>query len=215
MKRFITVLSIGMWSLSASWAQLRPMNEAGVTMSQVYSIVRDVDAAKKFWTLMGGTPIKVDGTDVMKFPGVLVFLAHGEPSANNTGTALDHVGFWVTDGPAMVAKLRAAGVKTDPDAGVRKPGVKNVGYVYTADDLKVEVMEDPDQTATAFDHLHGFLLPADAQAWYAKMFGYRADPRSSWPGDEPACGHPNFVWEACPYDAANPRTGYRPCRIRG
>ena len=130
---------------------------------------------------MGGTPVKVDGTEAMKFPGVFVILAPGEPSGSNTGTALDHVGFWVTDGPAIVAKLRAAGVKTDADAGVRKPGLKNVGYVYTADDLKVEVMEDQAAAVPAvFDHLHGFLLPAEAQAWYAKIFG--TQPIAGRPG---------------------------------
>jgi len=49
---------------------------------------------------MGGTPLKVDETQVMKFPGVLVFLTQGEPSGGSSGSPIDHVGFWVNDGPS-------------------------------------------------------------------------------------------------------------------
>ncbi len=41
--------------------------------------VRDLQAHKKFWRMLGGTPHKIDGTDVMKFPGVFVFMTPGRP----------------------------------------------------------------------------------------------------------------------------------------
>ena len=41
-------------------------NEEGVSMGQAYTIVRDLDAAKKFWTLMGSTPVKVGEIDAVK-----------------------------------------------------------------------------------------------------------------------------------------------------
>ena len=190
MKRLIPVLSlVVLWPLAKSWAQLRAPNEAGVTMGQLHAIVRDLDVAKKFWTLMGATPIEVDGIQVMKFPGVLVFLTQGEPSGGSSGSRVNHVGFWVPDGPGFVAKLKSAGVKTDPDAGVKKPGLKNVGNIYSPDDLKIEILEDKDQTVAhpiVFDHLHYALPdPAEAQAWYARMFGVKpmADPRNQIIGD--------------------------------
>jgi catechol 2,3-dioxygenase-like lactoylglutathione lyase family enzyme len=191
MKTFIPILSlIVLWPLAASWAQLRPPSESGVSLGQVHAIVRDIDASKKFWTLMGGTAIKVDGTDVMKFPGVLLFLTLGSPSGGSSGTPMDHIGFWVTDGPELVARLKAENQKTDPNAGERVPGVMNVGYVYSPDDLKIEVLDLPNVRRihpellenkslkligpSTFDHLH-YMLPEavgpEARAWYAKTFG--------------------------------------------
>ena len=64
------LLLLVLWPLAASRARLLPPNAEGVSMGQWYTIVRDVDAAKKFWTLMGGTSIKIDGMDVIKFPGL-------------------------------------------------------------------------------------------------------------------------------------------------
>jgi hypothetical protein len=55
MKRFISVLIlIVLWPLAASRAQVLAPNEAGVSMGDWHTIVRDVEAAKKFWILMGG-----------------------------------------------------------------------------------------------------------------------------------------------------------------
>ena len=91
MKRLVSILSVMLlWPAATLWAQsddqfgrlavlnnlleLAP-NSAGVTLGQWYTIVRDVDASKRFWALLGATPLKqVDGTDVMKIHGVLIFL---------------------------------------------------------------------------------------------------------------------------------------------
>lgn len=79
-KLVLTLSLLGAWPLSVSWAQLAPPNDAGVAVGQWHTIVRDIDASKKFWTLMGGRAIRIDGVDVMKFPGVLVFLTQGSPT---------------------------------------------------------------------------------------------------------------------------------------
>jgi catechol 2,3-dioxygenase-like lactoylglutathione lyase family enzyme len=193
MKSFISVLILmGLWPLAASRAQVLAPNEAGVSMGEWYTIVRDVDAAKKFWTLMGGTPIKVDGTDVIKIPGVFVFLKKGEPSGGTVGTTVDHIGVHVPNGPEFVAKLRAAGVKMNPTTGTRKEGSQGSswGLVYSPDDLKVEILDSTRSTAAigtsalqapspltgsiATDHIHIYVPDEssveEAQAWYAKMF---------------------------------------------
>lgn len=206
MKKYYSILSILMlWSLRAS-AQVAPSNDAGVAMAQVHAIVRDMGATKNFWIMMGGKPVKVDGVDVMKFPGVLLFLTQGEPSGGSSGTPVDHVGFWLSDGMALLAKLKAAGVKMDPGAGVMVPGFPKVGNVYSPDDLKVELMEGKrasfvstpanlarvanllQSSPTVFDHIHyAFPVPEEAQAWYGKMFG--ATP-STYNG--PTAGANNF-----------------------
>jgi len=193
MKRTIGILLlIVVWPLAVSRAHLLAPNEEGVSMGHWYTIVRDVDAAKKFWTLMGGTPMKVDGMDVIKFPGLFVFLSKGGPSGGTVGSVVNHTGFHVPNGAELVAKLKAAGVKTDPDAGTRLPDFNGSswGFVYSPDDLKVEILDSARSTAAigtstipaaspltesiATDHIH-FFVPessvAAAQAWYAQMFG--------------------------------------------
>jgi hypothetical protein len=74
-KRLIVILGVALMGLASPiWAQLLPPNEAGVSMGQWHTIVRNIEATKKFWMLLGGAPIRLDGTDVIKFRGVLVFM---------------------------------------------------------------------------------------------------------------------------------------------
>src|SRR5688572_25319936 len=56
-------------------AQLAPPNKAGVSMGHLHYQVRDVEANKRFWIALGGTPDTVGDVVVVKFPDVLVFLA--------------------------------------------------------------------------------------------------------------------------------------------
>src|ERR1700730_4014359 len=83
MKKLILILTfVAMLLPVASWAQLYPPNDMGVTMGHVHLMVRDVEANKKFWSILGGVPLKIDETEVMKFPGVFVFLTpgHAQPT---------------------------------------------------------------------------------------------------------------------------------------
>jgi catechol 2,3-dioxygenase-like lactoylglutathione lyase family enzyme len=181
--------------LVVSRARLLPPNADGVSMAQWYTIVRDVDAAKKFWTMMGGTPVKIDGVDAMKFPGVFVFLSQGNPTGETVGSVINHIGFHVPNGAELAAKLIDAGVKTDPKAGTRGPDANGSswGNVYSPDGVKVEILDSSRTTAAiglpnvpgpspltgsiSPDHIH-FFLPGSsataAQAWYAKTFGSKS-----------------------------------------
>lgn len=188
MRRILPILiCVALASEVASRAQVFAPNAAGVAMSHWHTIVRDVDATKRFWTLMGATSIKVDGTDVMKFPGVLIFLHKGEPSGSTMGSRIDHVGFNVVNGDKLVVKMKAAGVKTDPTAGTRAPESKSAswGNVYSPDGLKTEFLErsrlwDGRTQEKAFtvpiaaEQIH-FFLPdpnvKDALGLYAKIVG--------------------------------------------
>ena len=194
----MTLVSI--LSLVVLWpsAQLHSPNEMGVSMGHVFTIVRDVETTERFWILMGGIPLKVDGVDVIKFPGVFIFLRKGEPSGGTTGTVVDHIGFHVPNGEELVAKLRAAGVKMDSNTGTRRKSTW--GNVYSPDGVKVEILDSTRSTAAigtsgvpapspllgsiASDHIH-FFVPesslAEIQAWYAKTFGAKAfvDPVSA------------------------------------
>jgi len=180
-KRFIAILSLFvLWPLSASRAQVLAPSSAGVALGHLNTNVRDVEATKKFWILLGGKPIKIDGIDVMKFPGVLVFMRKGEVSGGSVGTPLDHVGFWVPNGLEVVGKLKAAGVKASPAFGTRRPGYRGYswGDVYSPDDLMVEIMEDKDLARPIeSDHIHLFgsngVPMTEIQAWYHTVLDAR------------------------------------------
>lgn len=189
--KMIAPISIMLLCSFALSAQVMPANDAGVAMGQVGTIVRDVDATKKFWALLGGTPIKIDQVDVIKFPGVLVFMRKGTPSGGSMGTAVDHPGFHVPNGQETLEKFKAAGVKVEFN-----PRAMGLGYVYSPDDLRVEilgneVLSDDKITVPAIsDHLHIFLPEAsvpEIQAWYVKMFGAMptVGPGKSAAGDLP------------------------------
>src|SRR5215217_5303268 len=75
MKRLIASL----WFISAlttgtAWAQPFTPNEAGVTMGHWHLNSRDVEANKKIFVGMGGIAAKNGNFEIVKFPGVVVFL---------------------------------------------------------------------------------------------------------------------------------------------
>ena len=79
MKKLILILGLAMLiPARASWAQVAAPNRCGVSMGHVHLMVQDVDAAKKFWTAMGGVPGKLGPNDVFKFPGVLILVRKGD-----------------------------------------------------------------------------------------------------------------------------------------
>ena len=198
MRNILAFALIAFCWLAESHAQLLPHNEAGVSLGHWHAIVQDVEATKKFWMLLGGAPIKIDGTDVMKFPGVLVFLTPGVPSGPSMGTVIDHAGLRVPKGREFVAKLEAAGVKMDPRNPVTgrplnlRPDTRVWTFVYSPDGFRVEILDNVeaiqrnDLTAPVSSDLMHFYLPSasnilEAQAWYAKMFGAQPAPRPFLP----------------------------------
>ena len=78
--RMMLVTAVLLWHSEAS-AQLFAPNKAGVSMGHLHYQVRDLEANKRFWSALGGQAIRIGGTDVMKFPDVLVFLSSGSPTS--------------------------------------------------------------------------------------------------------------------------------------
>src|SRR6202790_2292705 len=198
MNRVTSIACFLLCSLAASSAQLLAPNEVGVSMGHVSTIVRDLNAAKKFWILIGGTPVKVGGADAIKFPGMFVFLQEGEPSGGTVGTIVDHIGFHTPNGEELVARLKASGVRMDANAGTRRKS--SWGNVYSPDGVKVEILDSTISTAAigtsgvpapspvsgviATDQIHFFASAsslAEIQAWYGKTLGAKpfADPVSN------------------------------------
>ena len=185
MKRLISMLSlVVLWPLAASWAQAPvlqypPPNEAGAAMGHLHLNTGDVEANKKFWTALGGTPMKVGQFEVSQIPGVYVYLhlaAGAQPSSGGmVGTVVNHIGFRVQNTEQAVARWKAAGLKLGPG---RIPGQ---AYVYSPDDMRIEILEDKSLTVPmAMHHIHFYVAEAaipEIQAWYAKMFGAKPGMR--------------------------------------
>jgi catechol 2,3-dioxygenase-like lactoylglutathione lyase family enzyme len=140
-------------------------------------LVRNVEASKKFWTMLGGTPIKIDGTDVIKLPGIFIFLKKGSPlPGGNYGATLNHVAFLVPDTEAALTRWKAAGVTTEfvrPALGGE--GGARLGYVYSPDDLRIRLNTDKSVATSVANPLVMFWVTKAAvpevEAWYVKMFG--------------------------------------------
>ena len=176
MTRLLAALSL-MFSLvaGAALAQVYPPNEMGVTMGHWHLNSRDIEANKKILVAMGGTAIKNGNFEIVKFPGVAVFLNQGPntpPATGGTvGTVVNHVGFLVPDVQAAMAKWKAAGVAVEPGGN----GRKDQAFVTTADGLRIEILEDKAQTIPIrHHHIHFYVPQAEIpkiQAWYGKYFG--------------------------------------------
>jgi catechol 2,3-dioxygenase-like lactoylglutathione lyase family enzyme len=193
----ITLLVLVVAIPSSAWSQLVEPNKTGVAMGHLHYQVRDIDANKRFWAALGGQAIRIGNTDVMKFPGVLVFLSNGTSSGGTEGSVLNHVAFRVTS----LSTVAVAGLTVQPVAGF--PGVASV---TTPEGERVELFEDaatnltftpdagyndpvaerhnrPVSTPVAFHHIH-FYVPDGAvpevKAWYVRVFGGTPGKRSQY-----------------------------------
>src|SRR5215468_1892490 len=127
---------------------------------------------------MGGISPTGPGIQRVVFPGVVINLNPGQagppPTAGTVGSVVNHVGFVVQNVQESVAKWKAAGVPVQPGNN----GRLDQAYVTTPDGLKIEILENKNQTVPIrHEHVH-FFLPdaarAESQAWYAKIFGAKA-----------------------------------------
>jgi catechol 2,3-dioxygenase-like lactoylglutathione lyase family enzyme len=189
----VTRLISALWLVSnlaaaSAFAQAAPPNEAGVTMGHWHLNSRDVEANKKILVAMGGTAVKPGDFEIVKFPGVLVYLhqrAGAAPATGGTvGTVVNHVGFIVPNTQEAVAKWKEAGVPVAPGA----PGRADQAFVTTPDGLRIEILEDKAQTVPIRHHHIHFAVPADQipaiQAWYAKTFGAKPGMRGQNVADD-------------------------------
>ncbi len=175
-------LMLGFTMASAS-AQPAPPNEMGVTMGHWHLNSKDLEGNKKLLVTMGGVYTKNGNFDLVKFPGVVVFLNQGPgtpPATGGTvGTVVNHVGFLVPNVQQSIAKWRAAGVKVENGGN----GRLDQAFVTTTDGLRIEILEDKNQTVPIKNHHVHFYVTEDQipkiQAWYAKVFGAKPGMRGT------------------------------------
>jgi hypothetical protein len=121
MKTLIAALWLAsQFAVGSAFAQAAPPNEAGVTMGHWHLNSRDIEANKKIFVALGGVAAKPGAFDIVKFPGVVVFL-HQQPgtpppTGGTVGTVINHAGFLVPNVQEAVAKWKAAGLDMRPAA---------------------------------------------------------------------------------------------------
>jgi len=160
---------------AAASAQPFPVNAAGVTNGHWHLNSRDIEANKKIFVAMGGTPIKAGNFEIVRFPGVLVYLNQGAgaPPANGgtVGSVVNHVGFTVPNTQEAIAKWKAAGVNVLPGG----QGRTDQAFVETPDGVRIEILENKDQKFPIQSHHIHFNIPESEipkiQAWYSAWFG--------------------------------------------
>ena len=149
-------------------AQLGAPNASGVSVGHVHLTVRDVEAHKKLWVLLGGEVTHSGTLEMLKFPGLFVLLTAGQPSDGSDGSTVDHFGLMVKNLDAIRAKLTAEGLPT-----VQERDNPRRWTTLFPDKVKVEFTEDPTlKVPVAGHHLH--LATTDVEAlrsWYVKTFG--------------------------------------------
>ena len=178
-------------AVAAPRVQFAAPNQMGVTMSQLYYTVRDLEANRTFWVALGAVPVKVTDKQVLlTIPDVMISLNQGESLGNSEGSVLNHVAFQVPNIEQFLTKMRTAGYKTAGSIS------KEVGNVFSPEGERIELQEDRSDHAEityadgkivngkaggdkmtvpiVLHHIH-FYVPekfvGEVQSWYVKNFG--------------------------------------------
>ena len=184
MTRLISTLTV-IWALGTgmAWAQAYPPNEAGVTMGHWHLNTRNIEANKKIFVTLGGTAMKAGNFEVVRFPGVVVYLHQNNvppPTGGTVGSVVDHVGFIVQNINQSIATWKAAGLPVLPGNN----GRVDQAFVVTPDELRIEILEDKNQKLPIQHHHVHLYVPensiTDIQAWYAKTFGAKPGMRGQF-----------------------------------
>jgi catechol 2,3-dioxygenase-like lactoylglutathione lyase family enzyme len=183
MRTWIAALFIAlMLATGTSKAQLAPFNDLGVTMGHWQIASHDIEANKKIFVAMGGTPVP-GGNEAVLFPGIRLNLTiRGGPGSGGTvGSVVNHVGFIVKNVQEQTAQWKANGVPVLPGNN----GRLDQAFVVTPDGVRIEILEDKTQPMPIrHEHVHFFFPESEipkAQAWYAKTFGGEAGTRNNAP----------------------------------
>jgi catechol 2,3-dioxygenase-like lactoylglutathione lyase family enzyme len=155
--------------------------EAPVVAGHYHLNVTSVEAHRKFWVdTLGGAAMKIGDADVVRIPGIYLFLRKQAPTGPTRGTAFDHIGLATPDVPKLTTKVVANGytltVGREPGPGqtASPPTAGNYGrfsYLIGPDGVKVELVtsEAPDAPPIAHHHVHFVNKPfVEMQQWYMK-----------------------------------------------
>jgi extradiol dioxygenase family protein len=166
----IAVLAAVLFGIpDAARAQLAPPNAKGVTMGHLHYSTHDVDAQRRFWVALGGTSTPNLDLDLVGFPGVYVVTWQRDQIQDQSESTTPVVTFKVKNLSESIAKWKAAGITVEPGTVT----VAAQAFAIAPDRTRVEILEDRSiPVPIQMYRVHVVTpSPADAQAWYAKVFG--------------------------------------------
>ena len=196
--RILVVAFVVLGCAAPAPAQLTLAKDNAIVYGHHHIAASDIAAHKKFFVdALGGTAITFgpQKADVVKFPNVLIFFrVNQKPTGGTRGTTVNHIGFSVPDLKAAAARIKANGfpmiTRTEVAASQQvvddiAPVNANVSIAFALgpDDVKVELVEQKQQTVPIMLHHVHFFGPqnTEMQAWYVKVFGAKARTGGNFP----------------------------------
>ena len=141
----ILIAAVALLTVASAPAQLRPPNEAGVSMGHVHLNVTDAEEHKKLWMeQFGAVPLSREGLNGVKIPGMLLLFREQAPTGGTEGTVIDHFGLKIPNLADSLAKWRAAGYEVQAEF-TGTEGFPNA-YLKGPDDVKIELQQDVART---------------------------------------------------------------------
>jgi catechol 2,3-dioxygenase-like lactoylglutathione lyase family enzyme len=182
----VALLAVALVAVGAPRASAQLTNaEAPIVVSQFHMLASNLAEHRRFWVdTLGGTPAKIGNTDVVRFPGIVLFFDVKAPSGPNRLTAFDHIGFAVPDVPALTTKIVAAGYKLtvgrEPVPGKEAAAAQGTqapygrfSYILGPDGTKVELVTSAEKTPApiVYHHIHFINKQyVEMRNWYARAF---------------------------------------------
>lgn len=154
------------------FAQLATPNEAGVSMGHIHFMTQDVEAHRKFWTMLGAKPGKpIGNNETFRVLNGVIVVRKQAASGGSMESVVHHVGFRVFDLANTLDQCKAAGLKilTPPDVTAKTHKANVMG----PDEINVELVADSSLgVPIASHHIHFYNAPIEEmRAWYVKTFG--------------------------------------------
>jgi catechol 2,3-dioxygenase-like lactoylglutathione lyase family enzyme len=171
----IAFLAAALATISPAWADLAAPNTTGVSMGHIHLAVKDVEAERKFFIMLGGTPVSNGTIQMIQFPGVFINIREDKPSAGTVGSSVNHFGFHVQSVAATLEKIKPLGLKVEQNNPQQ-------AFVTAPEEVRVELLEDKTiSSPIEMHHVHMFVTaPLEVQAWYIKNFGATAGKRGQF-----------------------------------
>ena len=192
MKRMACAVIIVLSVASSASAQLLAAKDGPIVYGHHHLAASDIPAQLKFFAdTLGGTKITFgpQKIDVVKFPNVFIFFRNQKPTGGTKGTTVNHIGFSVPNLRQVLDRVKAGGypIITRSEVAATQQVIDDIApvnattsiaFVMGPDEVKVELLENRQQTAPiALHHVH-FFGPQNAEmrAWYEKVFGAKPRP---------------------------------------
>jgi len=182
---------------SPASAQLFAAKDGPIVYGHHHLAASNIPAQMKFFAdTLGGTAIKFgpNNLDVVKFPNVFIFFRQQNPTGGTKGTTVNHIGFSVpnlrltinrikANGYAMITRAEVAATQQVVDDIAPINANVSIAFVMGPDDVKVELVENTQQTLPITLHHVHFFGPqnTEMQAWYVKVFGAKGRTGGNFP----------------------------------